>query len=458
MAPKKSSVISLALGRFARTIDLDRAVLWGLSGKTLAGLSGPVTAVLIAYNFSPELQGYHYTFLSLLTLQLFVELGLPGVITTFASHEWSQLAWNNRGRIEGDPDALSRLSSLVSFGFRWFLAAAAILILLLAAGGYAFLSASPSPEPQVAWQGPWIGLCFATGISVMLVPAWAILQGCGQIEHVYFFRLLETALRALVMWIAILMGVGLWAVVIASCAALLWALGFLWSRYRQFFLPLRHVRALKPFDWRHDILPLQWRFALSWLIGSLMFLLFTPALFYFQGPVIAGQMGMTWVLVGGVSALAGTWLQVKAPEFGALIAQRRFQELDRLARKAGVTSFAAACVAGTLLLAVIAGLDRYAPELRGRLLPMLPIVVLIAAEVLHQISIAQSTYLRAFKREPFMMISIVSGLTVAVSTIIFAKYLGATGIAIAYLATIVMTLIWGTRVFVRCRKKWTLTS
>jgi len=450
----RTPTIPVVLNRLLRAIDFDQAVLWGVSGKVFAAFVGPVTAVLIAYYFSPELQGYHYTFLSLAALQIFVELGLSGVITTFASHEWAKLTWSKSNGIEGDPEALSRLASLTLFSLRWFVTAAVALILLLVVVGFIFLSVAPSLEHQVAWQGPWIGLCVVTGINLMLVPVWAILQGCGQIKNIYSYRFTEAVLRAMVMWIALLIGVGLWAVVIASCVALLWASNYLWSRYGSFFSSLRYIKTLEPIVWKRDILPLQWRIALGWMGGYFMFSLFTPALFYFQGPVVAGQMGMTWALISGVSGLAGTWLQVKVPEFGLLVAQRNFLLLDRLVYKAGIISFAITCLGAILLFGLLVGLDRYAPELRGRLLPMLPIALFMIAEVLHQISFAQSSYLRAFKREPFLVLSLVSSLTVGISTIISAKYFDASGISVGYLTAVLVAIAWGTRIFVRCRREW----
>ena len=71
-----------------------------------------MTLLVIASYFSPELQGYYYTFNSVLTLQVFVTLGLSAVIVQFAAHEWSKLDLGKRGEIVGDSVALSRLMSL----------------------------------------------------------------------------------------------------------------------------------------------------------------------------------------------------------------------------------------------------------------------------------------------------------------------------------------------------------
>jgi O-antigen/teichoic acid export membrane protein len=436
---------------FNRIFGLDKALVWGLSSKILTAISGPITAALIGYYFSPELQGYHYTFLSLTALQIFAELGLTSVVISFASHEWAHLKLDPKIGIGGDAKALSRLSSLTIFSSRWFAIAASLLVLLLIVAGLAFLSRTPTSNTIISWRGPWIALCVATGMNVMLVPAWAILQGCGQIQSFYFCRVVEIPLRTIVMWIAVVMNAGLWAAVIASFASLLWVVYFLWSRYRLFFLSLLHVRTGDQITWTLEILPLQWRIALSWMSGYFMFSLFTPVFFHFQGPALAGQMGMTWALLTGISGLAGTWIQVKIPDFGTLVARKEYHSLDRLVRKAGIISALVMFVGVAVFYGLLILLSRYAPALRQKLLPTTPILFFMIAEVLRQISIAQSSYLRAFKQEPFLALSLALGLSVGGAVVVCAKYFSVEAVSLCYLVAIVVSIFWGTRILVRFR-------
>ncbi|MBA3016726.1 MAG: hypothetical protein FP811_00965, partial [Desulfobacteraceae bacterium] len=102
------------LRHFLRRLEVDRAVFFGLLTRIWQICAGPVTAILIATRFTPELQGYYYTFASLLALQIFVELGLGTVIIQFASHEWSKLGFDSSGQIVGDSTALSRLKGIAS--------------------------------------------------------------------------------------------------------------------------------------------------------------------------------------------------------------------------------------------------------------------------------------------------------------------------------------------------------
>ena len=54
--------------------DVDRAVFFGVLTKIWGLCAAPVSAILIVTQFTPEIQGYYYTFAALLALQIFVEL------------------------------------------------------------------------------------------------------------------------------------------------------------------------------------------------------------------------------------------------------------------------------------------------------------------------------------------------------------------------------------------------
>lgn len=439
--------------KLVNVVGLDQAVIWGLVTRTWYAVAGMVTALVIAHSFSPELQGFHYTFLSLLGLQVFVELGLSGVIITFASHEWARLSLDQSGAITGDHRALSRLSSLAKLALRWFGVAGLLLSCGLTVMGYYFFSTSQSAT-HVNWLLPWITLSMLTGVNLVILPIWALLQGCDQVAEVNFFRFVEGFLSSILLWSAMLLGAGLWASPIALFTTLVCAVLYLVYRYREFLATIIRKTGSARIGWRKEILPLQWRIAVTWMSGYFMFFLFTPALFHFHGPVVAGQMGMTWTVIIGIRGFAGTWIQSKIPQFGMLVADGRYAELDRSAGKAGLIAFGIACAGGLTLLVAVSIMDLYAMEFRDRLLPLGPIAILTAAEALHQISMAQSSYLRAFKREPFLAIGVTNGLIVGVSTIICAKYYGATGIAVAYISSIILALVWGSRIFFRCRKHW----
>src|SRR5206468_2800274 len=98
--------------KYSRLLGIDRAVFFAIAGKIWSLSAGLVTTLLIAGFFSPDLQGYYYTFQAVLAIQAIAELGLGSVLTYYASHEWAKLALDRDGEVTGDAEAMSRLVSL----------------------------------------------------------------------------------------------------------------------------------------------------------------------------------------------------------------------------------------------------------------------------------------------------------------------------------------------------------
>ena len=437
--------------RIARALDVDRAVSLGLLASIWSAAAGPLTALIIAVAFSPQLQGYYYTFLNLLALQIVLELGLAGVVTVFASHEWSKLRLDGRGAVVGDPQARSRLASLARFALWWYASVAAVLALGLLAAGAWFFGLSRQ-ETAVEWHGPWMALCALAAINALFLPLWALLQGCGQVAKVNFFRLGEGIIKAAVLWTAMLNGAELWAIPASLAASLAWTALFLLARYRAFAISLLGAPAAGGIDWKREILPVQWRIGVSWVSGYLMFALITPALFHFHGPVVAGQMGMTWALVSGVIVLASSWLHARTPGYGMLISSERYSELDRVALRATAMTVLIAVIGELCVIALIAWLNAAGHPFAERVLPLAPVAVLAAAEITNLGFIAQAGYLRAFKQELFMPVSLVTGAGVGISVMLLAGPHGPMGALAAYFSGIALSLAWSSVIFYRFRR------
>lgn len=429
------------------------AAVWGVASKLSQAAAAPLTALLVVIFFTPTIQGYYYSFASLLALQIFLELGLASVITTFSSHEWVRLRLDGTGKASGDEQALKRLSGLALASFKWYLVGGFVLFGVLAVGGTAFLGLHRE-SIDTEWRSPWLLLCAASAMSFAITPTWALLQGCGQIDQVYRFRFIDGIGKNIVLWGAIAAGAGLWSAGASALFSVLFASCFLWTRHRRFLEPLL-ARSGLSVNWWSEVFPLQWRIAVSWVSGFFAFSLFTPALFYFDGPEAAGRMGITWTIVGGISALASTWAQTRAPRFAQLVADRKFRELDQQALHVGTAGVVVSVVSGLTALGAVAVAQIYLPNVAARFLPIFPIALFLAADVLHQISVVLSTYLRAFKREPFMTLSLVLAVLIAVGTISSIPTFGPTGPALAYLFAMIVGLAMATRIFIRARREWT---
>lgn len=445
--------LKVRLRSFARRVEINRAVLYAILTRGWGFAAGPVTALLIATKFTPTIQGFYYTFGSILALQTFAELGIGFAVTQFASHEWAKLRIGENRRIAGDPDSLSRLVSLAQIAVKWYSVAAILVMAGLSIGGYVFFSQSPAQN--VGWKLPWISLCVLTGLNLFTVAIWSLLEGCNQVSNVYFYRFFQGLLGSLAVWSAILLGANLWTASIMTLAGLIYAGLFLRRNYWEFFKSLLLIKSNGPrLSWRTDILPFQWRIALSWISGYFTFSLFTPVLFHYHGPVIAGQMGMTWSLAGALSAVGAAWLTPRVPQFGMMVAQERYDEMDRLFRRltfivTGITISGAAAI-----WLLVFALNYYDHFLACRLLSPLPTGILLVAAVIHTASMPMSTYLRSHKKEPLLFLSVLGGLLVGLSTWLLGKYYSALGMAAGYLAIYAIILPMTVLIWRHCRIRW----
>lgn len=439
--------------KFSKALEIDRAVFFAVMGKAWALPAGLVTMLLIGVFFSPELQGYYYTFTSVLAMQVFAELGLGTVLTYFASHEWAKLGLDQHGRVTGDADALSRLTSLARFALRWYWVAGAVMTLVLIIGGLVFFGAAGDQEFQ--WKVPWILLCVVTGVSLCMVPIWALLEGCNQVSNVYTFRLIQSVALNIAGWGAIFLGAGLWAAAIGVSAGVLVTAILIGRRYggliRTIFLTQPKGPCLM---WRTDIFPLQWRIALSWSSGYFVFSLFTPVLFHYHGPVVAGQMGMTWIFINALMAVAASWVMPKAPQFGILIAQQKYTELDHLLWRLTAIVLAVTAVAALVTWAFVLVLHQLHHPFATRLLAPSSTGYLLLATFIMSASLPMSIYLRAHKKEPLLVLQLINGLLTGIAVLVLGKHYSAEGMVIGYLAVTALLTPFVALIWHRRRAEW----
>jgi hypothetical protein len=383
---------------------------------------------------------------------VFLELGFAQVIVQFASHEWAHLRLESDRSVTGDPNAMARMAGLMRLAMRWYIRAGAVLWVGLSAAGIAFFSLQH--HSGVNWLSPWLVVVFATVADFVLLPLWSLLQGANQIQAVNFARFVSGLLLLPVIWGGLLLGAKLWSLAAAEIVGLAWDVFYLW-RYRPFFASLRAAPDTASISWRAEIFPVQWRMAVSFVSGYFALFLFTPLIFRINGPVAAGRWGMTWSIASMITAVASTWIYAKTPMFGSLIAKRRYAELDGMARRVTLAALGVSAALSGAAFAVVVLLDTVHSRFSGRLLPVAAAACLFAAAVLMQLSLAQSAYLRAHRAEPFMIVSLLQGAAIVVTTIVLGNIWGPTGVAAGYLGVVAfLVLPLGTRVFVRLRRDW----
>ncbi|MEK9629130.1 MAG: hypothetical protein VW455_08910 [Nitrospinota bacterium] len=241
----------------------------------------------------------------------------------------------------------------------------------------------------------------------------------------------------------------------SSIAALITCLYLLLIRYRKFFEPFFKQSISSVIHWKAEIWPMQYRLAIAGLLNYFIFSIYTPVLFHYHGPVEAGKMGMTWTIMMTLSALAMAWVSTKVPRFGVLIAQKNYEELDNLFFRTSVASLFVIGLGAVVLWLIIYGLNFFEYSLANRLLAPFPSFLFLVGMFLGQVSQCQSAYLRAHKKEPFLVLNIVYSFVNGALVWWLGMQWGALGVAIGYLTAMSLVCIpMGTVIWIRCRDEW----
>jgi len=440
-------------------LEVDRSVLYAISSRGWQFLAGPLTVWLIAKFFSADMQGFFYTFGSVLAMQLFFELGLATVLVNLVSHETALLRLTDEGTVEGDAKAASRLAALTWKTGRWYWFCA---VLFVAGTGPAGVWLFSEKESSIDWQAPWWAVVVISALAMQYIPKMAMLEACGQVRIVNQNRLFQAVTGSVVVWLAICFDFGLWTCVASAAVRLFWEFVLVEIRFRSMFNSLQKFRAepattysivgreepetaddalpgeVSPparaeFDWWAEAWPLQWRIAIQSVALWFANYTFTPVIWKYHSEADAGRMGMTMSIVTAIQAAAIAWLQTRVPTLGHLAAKRDIVQFDRLFRRIAINTTVLTVAAGAGLLCVIALLNHYEFQLAERLLPVLPTALLLLGVSVHHVVICQCVYVRAQKQDPFLKLATTVYLLIGAAVWFFGQYYGALGVTVAWL-------------------------
>lgn len=408
--------------RAIQSIGIDFHIGAAVSSRLWSIVAGAVTILLVPVTLSPEEQGYYYTFSSLLAMQVFFELGLNQVIVYLVGHEASKVTWRDGNVESGAPEAISRLHSVTVMLRRWYLIASLLFLVIVFVAGFALFGRSGA-DPKV-WLLPWVVIVAAASINLYCSPFLAFTEGVGQVGQVGTLRLVQSLIGCVLMWIGLVAGLGLIAVALMPVIAVICT--SIWLRRDS--RPANAVRRAVGtgsgvgVDWVSEVLPFQWRMAVSWMSGYLVFQAFVPLAFMNLGAVEAGRLGIALSAFSAVLSIGASWVNAKAPHLIQCIQagdiSKAKREFSAAAVRAGIATLGLCVV--VLLAYVIASHLGYPHVARVVSLPVLLCMALTT--VINFSTHALASYMRIYRQEPMMLASLVCGILICAGSVWASNY------------------------------------
>ncbi len=416
------------------------------------GISGIITLVMIPLFLTKEQQGYWFTMTSLAALAMLAELGFFQITLQFAAHEFAHLTLEN-DKVAGNEEYQKRLASLFVFCTKWALSVAAIAFPIILVTGFIFLSQN---ETGTAWGLPWVVYVVGSGVAFFGSALLYFLEGCNLVAAIQRLRLVIAAATMLIMWLGLVFRFGLYALSLSMLVGALYGIWAVWQRYGRLFRNFLAQSRSTGHPWGKHILGLLWRYALSWASGYFIFQIYPLLAFQFRGPVEAGKVGLSITLWMGIFAVSNSWIYAVTPRLNMFVSRRDRTNMDTLLRKNLLLS-AVTFLAGTLAVFLSIHFMEGRVALIDRFVDPLSMLFLAVIWFFQIIINGLATYLRAHKKEPLMLPSVISAIYITVTTILCARYLDPAYFFLGWLSSCIWGFPWILYIFHRRKREWQAT-
>ncbi len=436
---------------------IDKSIALNLFGRGWQSIAGLITLWAIGHYLTVIEQGFYFTFLSVLGLQVFFELGLGYVILQFASHEVAHLTWNKAGLLEGDLLVKNRLSAFFRYSLTWGLVVAILILAIIFPVGHYFFSKQPiTNSGYILWQAPWFLICLFSSLVALVNIIFCYLEGCGFVKEIAGVRVIQNVLASIAMWGLLKFDGHLYSASLMLAVSAVVGIFYLIFCKKQFILDIFRTKKFGGLrlDCSKELWPMQWRIALSWISGYIVYQLASPIVFAYQGPKAAGQIGMSMAIGLALMSFSMAWISTKSNKFGMLVAKRNFKELNKVfyisARASSSLVFVMALMASGINYFLHINGSNYA----DRLLAPTAFFVLMLSSVATFLTYALALYMRAHKKEPLAFNSLLGAVASISFLFIFAKYYSLNAVVLGYFIVSVMILGLTVKKFIEKKKEW----
>ena len=442
-----------------RKIGVDKSIAYSSGSRVVAAFTGVISIFFISTFLSGVEQGFYYTFGSMISIQVFFELGLTSIITQYVAHEAAHLKIEDN-KLVGDEKYKSRLGSLLHFCVKWYAIISILFFVTLLIAGFVFFNKYGKEHDGVSWQIPWVLVCIGSFIKLFQSPLNSFVTGLGFVKEMSKVGFWQQIILPLSAWLGLAFGFKLYVVGISSIiAALIWNIYVHKTLIWFLLINLWRVRITDKISYMKEIFPYQWRIAMSWISGYFIFQCFNPVLFATEGAVVAGQMGMTMNVLNQIQTFSMSWINTKVPRMSGLIALKDYVTLDRIFNTTQKQMIGVCLVLVSIMFLGLWILDFTQftignSVLSERFLDLLPLLLMTLPLVRNIYVFSWATYLRCHKKEPYLKNSVVCAVLCIISILTIGRHYGLYGLVSGYCVIQMALMPWAYNIFVAKKKEF----
>jgi hypothetical protein len=384
---------------------INYSLLSALLFKGFSVIKGPILLIMLVFFLTPEQQGYWYLITNLGALAFNADFG-SGTLTMqhIANHNKSNSININMRK---------SFVRLISSSYRFLYSSLAIIALILLPAGYILMH-----DQNLITIFSWF-IYIASSIPVhFLLFELFLLQGFGDVVKSYKLRSIYIILSLIICMVLLALGMSLLSLGISNVIAALIVIPFV---LRQFSAGKYEVKDSIKESNTIILFKTRVQYITSWLAGYAMFFMIVPIVMYFEGPIIAGQIGLGLALVKAISALSLAPLESNLILLGKALGENdkiQFKNHFKKSFLIGVSIFIIAALISIFLLDIIQEISIFYNRLPDTQIYM----ALLISEFLYFVMNLLAKKVRIFLIEPYAIPNVFFGITVFCNTIFWLAF------------------------------------
>jgi len=434
-------------------MNFDTILFQTAASKVVQFIGSIVVLILIIGSLTSQQQGYYYLFGTILMLQSIFEFGASSYLVQVVSRAHTKYLVIKYEKKEVGYN--SEVISIVKGGILIYLLVAlvAFLVTLLLTS---ILVANHGLIFKYIYEILFVAIAVVLGLLSNIL--FYYIEGFGDVKSIVKIRLIQQILYYNLLVILFLFKFQLLSLPLSYSLSFLFT-SFIALKTEGGKLLVSILKDSQKINWQKwiDLFPFQKRIALSWLCGYFIFYTLNPIIFYFFGPIISGQFGMTQNLLSAIFSLGMTWFTSKAYIFSQLATKKKYVELEVLFRHCLKSSLILLVVCYSLFLIFIYCSAFICPSLGkilnfdSRILPFQLIFILTLGHLFNFMNGAYSQVVRTFLREPFVGLSIIVALCVNIGAIFISNYFSLSHVIYMYVLILFISFLGAYRIFIKER-------
>lgn len=408
-------------------------------------ISGPLMLFFIPLYLSPEAQGYWFTFISLAALVVFADMGFTTILLQFSAHEYLNLEFSQSKVLVGRVDSLQRIATLFVFSIKWAFSMALLASPLILILGFLVLD---NQQTNIDWMMPWIIYTIASILVFLNGVVLSFIEGCDSVGRIQGIRFKIQFVTSITMIILLFFGAGLYALALSLLIGAMAGAASILVSYKNMLMQLFSLGTRLTHQWSAEIIPLLGRYAVSFLSGYAIFSLFTIVAFKFFGAIEAGKVGLSIAICTAIFGIANIWITVIIPKINMHVEAKNYFELNAVFKRHLLASCITYCMGMIALFLIKVNFGELLP-ISNRIVDTFSLSMLATGWFLQIIVNALAVYLRAHKREPLMLVSVVSAAYTIIVTSLICMFLSFNYFFMGFLSSYFIFGPWIIRIFLQ---------